>query len=234
MTQSSGRLSETPADPVIMPQGLVIAMRDRTRELHTRAERSGIIAAILSNRGSLAGYALFLRNILPAYQQMERGLEEKKDGPVACVARPQLYRAAAIESDLANLEGPDWDRRLPLLPAGDRYAQRIASVCAGDGSRLIAHAYARYLGDLSGGQILKRLLGRSLALEPQALSFYDFPDITDTDAFKALYRKSIDDAAGQIADAASVIEEAFIAFQLNIELSEAVAEAAPEAAKSVH
>jgi heme oxygenase len=32
----------------------------------------------------------------------------------------------------------------------------------GDGTRLIAHAYTRYLGDLSGGQILQRLLARSL------------------------------------------------------------------------
>jgi len=234
MKQAPEDRSEKLPEPVAMPQGLVVAMRDRTQVLHTRAERSGIIAAILNNRGSLGGYTLFLRNILPAYQKMEQGLDNKKNGVLACVARPELYRAAAIESDLLHLEGTDWHQKLPLLPAGTRYAERIAIASEGDGTRLISHAYARYLGDLSGGQILKRLLGRSLALEPQALTFYDFPEIPDTDAFKTAYRKAIDEAAAHIADVEAVIEEAFIAFKLNIELSEAVADAAPTVEIAVH
>ncbi len=233
MKLDSQGFGEMPAEP-LAAIGLVVAMRDRTRELHTRAERSGIIAEILHDRGSLGGYALFLRNILPAYQQMEQGLEQKKNGALACVARPELYRAAAIEFDLLHLEGPNWHQRLPLLPAGARYAERIAVASEGDGTRLIGHAYARYLGDLSGGQILKRLLARSLALKPLALSFYDFPDIPDADAFKSVFRNGIDEAASQIADVTAVIDEAFIAFELNIELSESVAAAAPSVESAVH
>jgi heme oxygenase len=234
MKHGSDLSLETTTEPVALQQGLVVAMRDRTRELHTRAEHSGIIAKILSNRGSVGGYKLFLRNILPAYQKMEQGLKETKNSALACVARPELYRAAAIESDLVHLEGPNWEQTLPLLPACERYAQRVAVACEGDGTRLIGHAYARYLGDLSGGQILKRLLGRSLALGPQALNFYDFPDIPDADAFKAGYRKDIDEAVDQIADLAAVIEEAFVAFELNIELSEAVDDATSVVEKALH
>jgi heme oxygenase len=230
--QSSEGFVETPAESIAMQQGLVVAMRDRTRPLHTRAERSGIIAAILAGQGTVQGYKLFLRNLLPAYQHMEQGLERKKTTVLACVAQPGLYRAAAIEADLLKLEGANWQQTLRLLPEGERYAQRVAVACEGDGTRLIGHAYARYLGDLSGGQILKRLLARSLLLEPQALSFYDFPEIPDADAFKSVYRKAIDDAAGKIADVAAVIDEALVAFELNIDLSEAVAAAAPAAEKT--
>ncbi len=53
---------------------------------------------------------------------------------------------------------------------------------------LVAHAYVRYLGDLSGGQQLKRIVTRSLAIGPRLrrIAFYDFGDAaadggTDTD-----------------------------------------------------
>ena len=52
---------------------------------------------------------------------------------------------------------------------------------AADAPRLIAHAYVRYLGDLSGGRIVGRILARSPGLGPEALSFYDFPGIADPD-----------------------------------------------------
>ena len=80
----------------------------------------------------------------------------------------------AIEADLVALCGAHWSQGIPLLAAGELYARRIAKAAEGDGTRLIAHAYTRYLGDLSGGQILQRLLARSLDLQPSELSFYDF------------------------------------------------------------
>ena len=97
----------------------------------------------------------------------------------------RLDRAPAIESDLVTLCGKAWERDIPLLAAGEIYADRIAKAAEGDGARLIAHAYTRYLGDLSGGQILQRLLARSLELRPAELSFYDFPRFPDLAALKA-------------------------------------------------
>ena len=84
----------------------------------------------------------------------------------ACSPNYRLDRAPAIESDLVALCGAHWSHDIPLLAAGDLYARRIAKAAEGDGTRLIAHAYTRYLGDLSGGQILQRLLARSLELQP--------------------------------------------------------------------
>jgi len=101
-----------------------------------------------------------------------------------------------------------------------------ARAAAGDGSRLIAHAYIRYLGDLYGGQILRRILARSLGLGAPSLSFYDFPAIADAEAFKAGYRAALDQAALEIEDCAGVVEEAALAFELNIAVSMAVGDAA--------
>ncbi|MGA2125753.1 MAG: biliverdin-producing heme oxygenase [Xanthobacteraceae bacterium] len=207
--------------------GLADALRERTRLLHVRAERSGVIRDIMRGQATRYGYALLLRNLLPAYEQMERGLDRHRHAPaVGAVARREVYRARAIADDLAALCGREWSRSLPLLAAGKRYANRTAEAANGDGARLIAHAYARYLGDLSGGRILRRLLARSLALEPSALSFYDFPGIADTEAFKADYRAALDRAAVAMIDVACVVEEAAVAFRLNIAVSEAVEAAA--------
>lgn len=87
---------------------------------------------------------------------------------------------------------------------------------------MIAHAYARYLGDLSGGQILQRLLTRSLQLRPAQLSFYDFPAFSDLDALKTDYRNTLDRAGALAIDQKAVVEEGVIAFAHNIALSCAV------------
>ena len=84
------------------------------------------------------------------------------------------------------------------------------------------HAYVRYLGDLNGGQILKRVLGKALALGPAHLSFYDFPAIADLTAFTGLYRTAFDTAGGQIAAVQPLLDEADAAFQFNIDISDEV------------
>jgi heme oxygenase len=207
--------------------GLARRLREGTAELHALAERSGIARDILRGTATPVGYALFLRNLLPVYRAMEHALEARRDAPlIAPFALPSLYRAAALESDLALLCGDRWRESLAWLPAAQRYAQRVDACAQGDGARLIAHAYVRYLGDLSGGQVLRRLLARSLRIGSEALRFYEFPGIRDADRFKAEYRRALDCSALSASDADAVVEEAAAAFQLNIELSEAVQEVA--------
>jgi len=203
--------------------GLVDAFRERTRSLHAEAERAGIIREILRGRATRRSYACLLRNLLPAYQQMERGLERHRDSPgVGALAQPVVYRARAIERDLGALCGRNWAERLPLLEAGERYARRVAEAGEGSGARLTAHAYTRYLGDLSGGRILRRVLARSLELEPASLRFYDFQGVADADAFKRAYRDMLDRAVLAMDEVGVVVEEAAVAFRLNIDVSEAV------------
>jgi heme oxygenase len=205
---------------------LTDAMRERTHALHTRAERSGIINDLLRGKADRHAYALLLRNLLPAYRFLETGLDAHRHSPaLRAAARRELYRAPALAADLKQLAGDDWERTLPLLAAGKNYARRVALAGQGDGTGLIAHAYARYFGDLSGGQVLKRLLARAPALRPEELSFYDFPAIDDAAEFKQRYRRALDDSAASIADIGPVVTEAMVAFEHNIAVSEAVQQA---------
>jgi heme oxygenase (biliverdin-producing, ferredoxin) len=197
-------------------------LQERTAPLHRRAERSGFIRAMLQGRASRTGYALFLFNLLPAYRALEAGLDRHHGDPVLeGLAEPGLYRSTAIEGDLAAL-GEGAQNRPRLLPAGAAYAKKVAA-CAAPG--LIAHAYVRYLGDLNGGQILRRLLARTVGLGPAELGFYEFDAIADPSSFRRRYRHALDRAGTKLVEIEPVLEEATAAFALNIALSEAVLEA---------
>ncbi len=215
-----------PAEPAslhVQPPKLSIELRARTGKLHTQAERSGVIVEILHGRVTRDGYALYLRNLLPAYQAMEQGLARRRHAPgFRGIADPGLFRAEAILRDMTALCGSDWAGTLPMLPEGELYASRMLHAAAGDGTALIGHAYTRYLGDLSGAQVLKRSLMCAPGLQPDMLTFFDFPAIADLPAYRNVFRDALDAAASDIPDTELVLSEAVQAFQHNIDISEAV------------
>ncbi|MDB5618719.1 biliverdin-producing heme oxygenase [Tardiphaga sp.] len=204
------------------PVSVVSALYAGTKTLHAEAERSGIIRELLRGQATREGYILLQRNLLPAYRALEAGLERHRDTPaLAALAAYRLDRASALEADLRAMCGGDFSG-VALLPASEAYGQRIEAAARGDGELLIAHAYTRYLGDLSGGQILKRLLAKTPGLQPDELSFYDFPGHADLAALKAGYRAALDRAGTLAADPQAIIDEGSTAFSLNIDLSWAV------------
>ncbi len=205
------------------PGGFADRLREQTRALHARAERTGVVREILRGEVSRQSYALYLRNLLPAYDQLETSLDFHRRAPgVRRIANSAIYRSDAIESDLRHLSGPDWRTDLAVLPEGAAYRRQIAQAAAGRGEALIAHAYTRYLGDLNGGQVIKRQLMRSLNLGSNALSFYTFPALSDLPAMRAEYRSAIDLSAKEISAHREVLREASTAFELNIAVSVAV------------
>ncbi len=196
-------------------------LRTATRALHIEAERTGVVSQILRGKASRMNYALFIRNLLPVYERIEGSAPSVAHADV--LFAEALRRASAIRADLGVLLGPDWERGLPLLASARSYAARVTASAEGSGERLIAHSYVRYLGDLSGGQILKRLLMRSMGLPEAALAFYDFPGIPDPDEFKAAYHAALEAVTRDSAAADAVIEEAAAAFRHNIAVSVEVA-----------
>ena len=213
----------TTASDTATPVSVVTALYLGTKTLHTEAERTGVIRDMLRGEASRDGYVMLLRNLQPAYRALEQGLAAHRDTPaLAELSAYEFDRTSAIEADLAALAGPDWATTIALLPEGEAYANRIANAASGDGSRLIAHAYTRYLGDLSGGQILQRLLAKSLALNPAQLSFYEFPRFDDLAALKSNYRAALDRAGSVVGHPDAVIAEGNTAFTHNIAVSCAI------------
>jgi len=216
--------ADAPAPHDAAPAGLVSRLRAATRDLHRDAERSGILREILRGRASRAGYALLLRNLHPVYVAMEMSLILHANAPgVRRIAMHDLQRRDALASDLCAIAGDDWETTLPLLPEASLYVLRVATHAARFPGTLVAHAYVRYLGDLSGGQVLKRLLAETPGIGPDALSFYDFGEEADAEQQTASYLAAIDGAGRDFAPRMDeVVEEAADAFRCNIAVSEAV------------
>jgi heme oxygenase len=206
-------------DPAEQP--LSDVLRERTWPLHATAERCGVIADILQRKADRHEYALLLRNLVPAYERLEAELCARQEDPVLGVfAHRAVRRADRLRSDLRSIAGAEWELSLPLLASGVAYASAIAKA-AGDGPRLVSHAYVRYLGDLSGGQVLKKLLGKSLSLPAEALTVYEFPDI-DTQILKRDMRDALDLAGRITDDPHKLVIEAMTAFEHNIFVSREV------------
>src|SRR5262249_18355823 len=95
-------------------------LREATHALHVEGERSGVIGQLLRGASTRAAYALLLRNLSPAYRAMEDGLVRHANSPaLRAMVRPELFRTAALESDVERLAGASWRKSLPLLPAGE-------------------------------------------------------------------------------------------------------------------
>lgn len=100
------------------------------------------------------------------YKALEEEIERNKENPVyAPLYFPEeLHRGTALEQDLAFWYGPRWQEVIPYTPAMRRYVQRLQEVGRTEPELLVAHAYTRYLGDLSGGQVLKKIAQKALEL----------------------------------------------------------------------
>lgn len=175
------------------------------------------MGALLQGRIEPGEYNVLLRNLHALYEALEEALDRHAALPhIAPLRIAALYRAPALAADLARLHGAHW-RSLPLAAAMSDYIARIAVLAGADPAPLAAHAYVRYLGDLSGGQILRDLVRRALALGGNAgTAFYAFGSDDEVTLLKAAFRSAMDGLPVNDATAAAIINEARAAFALHI------------------
>lgn len=190
-----------------MPADLATRLKLATQALHTEVERAGAMGALLAGRLERAGYLALLRNLHAVYAALEPRLAAEHAHPlVAPLEAGALARGAALAEDLHALHGPRWAAELPLAPAAAAYAARLAPAAP---PALVAHAYVRYLGDLSGGRVLRTLVARRYALgEGPGTRFYDFGDEARAGALKQRLRAALATLAPAEAEAQAIVDEA--------------------------
>jgi len=74
------------------------------------------------------------------------------------------------------------------------------------------------MGDLSGGQILKKIAQNAMNLGEEGVAFYHFEHIPDEKAFKACYRQTLDALPVDAAMVTAIVHEANRAFGLNMRM----------------
>lgn len=208
-----------------MPRDLSELIKLATREVHERAENTEFMKGF--QNVTLAQLKLLLSSLYHIYSALEEELDRLSSNP--CLSPlyfpVELHRVAALEADLRYHYGPGWRDEVLAVPAATReYAERIHQVAHSNPCLLISHSYTRYLGDLSGGQVLRRLAQRSLALPPtgEGLSFFCFPEVSHAGRFKELYRARMNSL--ELSDRArgEVLQEARTAFLLNVKVFDAI------------
>ncbi|RDV45257.1 biliverdin-producing heme oxygenase [Leifsonia sp. ku-ls] len=202
------------------------ALRERTRGVHQESEGAVFMQDLMSGKGCRDDYIALLAQHYFIYQALEQAAEWMADDPVAALfISPKLTRLPAIEADLEFLLGAEWRDHIAPLPSTVRYTARIREVGATWPGGFIAHHYTRYLGDLSGGQIIRTLLQRQYGFETNGVGFYLFADIAKPKLFKDTYRSQLDAVEWTEEERDRVIAEVALAFRFNTELFDDLATA---------
>lgn len=199
-----------------MPSDLPQRLRESTRDLHARAERSGAMGALLAGTLDLAGYRALLFNLQPLYVELEAAAARRAGEPwLAGLDLAPLRRGPALVADLAGVPAVD-----PAPPARD-YASHLRRLGEGASPRLLAHLYTRYLGDLHGGELLQRLVVQRYP--GTGVAFYDFGPTAQVARLQQALRGWLGAAPLDAGEAEAVVDEARWSFAQHVRLFEALA-----------
>ena len=190
-------------------------IRAASADDHRATESRGFITRLMGGELSLGDYTRYLAQFAWVYE----ALESRAD-PGPAVFDPRLRRLARIESDLEALGAADWRERFPALPATAAYAQHLRALVESEDVldntvRYLAHHYARYLGDLSGGQAIAALVARHYGATREQLTFYDFSELGSVVGAKREYRDRMNALALDSAAVDALTAEVRVAFAGN-------------------
>ncbi|WP_407929822.1 biliverdin-producing heme oxygenase, partial [Corynebacterium mendelii] len=171
------------------------ALKVSTARAHARAEHSSFMQDLMDGRLDVAAFVSLQEQSWFIYRALENAARTVADDPLAAsIVDPVLERVGSLEHDLDVLHGrAGWRCEVAALPAVVAYVDRLDEIAADkDAARLIAHHYVRYLGDLSGGQVIARMMQRHYGLDGCVLSFYSFDRIGKVKPYKDRYRAALD------------------------------------------
>ena len=202
---------------------LASALREATASAHRRAENAGMMRRLLAGKCDAMTYCRLLYNLRALHRALEHALDAHAAHPaLAQIRRPLLYRGPAIDEDLACLSDPAWPE-MRVEDAAREYVERIEAVACVAPHLLAAHAYVRYLGDLSGGRILRDVVRNQFALESRrGTLFYEFGDAREADRFAREFREGLDRIPLEAGEGAAIVAEARRAFAAHVRLFEAL------------
>ena len=195
-----------------------LQLKTETKKSHTAAENTKFIGSFLRGVVSEESYKQLVANFYFIYRAMEEEVDKLSEHPIVGKVHSKLLnRTEPLSRDLRYYYGPNWRALIAPSEACQRYVNRIREVAEDDAELLVGHHYTRYLGDLSGGQILKGIAEKAMDLkEGEGLPFYEFEGITDKKGFKTSYRTALDTLPINQSQANAIINEANYAFRLNM------------------
>ncbi|HRN28609.1 MAG TPA: biliverdin-producing heme oxygenase [Terrimesophilobacter sp.] len=193
------------------------ALRERTWNTHNDTEGATFMSDLMRGAGTRDDYIALVAQHYFMYEALERVEQRFRDHPETVgIITSRLTRLPHVAADLEYLIGADWRTEISPTPATERYVARIENLDWAGG--FIAHHYTRYLGDLSGGQHIYKVMQRRFDLGTDGVRFYLFDDIADPTEFKNDYRAALDAITWTPDETERVINEVIAAYELNTEV----------------
>lgn len=151
-------------------------LREAVKEAHDRAEQTALSRLMISGTMRDHTYAALLENMMQIYAELE------SDGMITKI---EVLRYHRLRDDLASLGGSRWPMAASVLD----YVRYLRDL---DAKGRWAHVYVHYLGNMYGGQMLRKTL-------PGKASHLHFDDIKGCIAY---VRENIADVDPAEANAA--------------------------------
>lgn len=203
------------------PAGLSQELKSHTAAAHMAAEDSAFVADLMAGNLDAAALVSLLDQSLIIYRALEKALASHVDHPqLGAFIDGKLARVAALEADMAYHHGEDWaeqlaDGRIAILPATQAYADALTTMGRESIEFLLAHHYVRYMGDLSGGLIIQRMVQRHYNIAEEGLNFYAFTEIAKPKPYKDRYRELLDTTDFSRSQKDAILDFAAESFELN-------------------
>jgi len=198
---------------------LHIMMKFQTKEQHDVANK--VFENLIKMKMDVETYKQYIYSLYHLYKTLEEEMAKHSNHEViGPIYFPQeVNRAETLERDLDHYCGESWREEMRCMPTMEPYLQHIRDISNTNPEALVAHAYVRYLGDLSGGQFIKRIIRRFYNIPHESdsgVAFYDFSNISDVSNFKNFYRARLNTLDLTYEQKLGLVEETRVAFDLNI------------------
>ena len=195
------------------------AIRTATWGDHSDSEGSSVMEDIMRMRATREEYVDLVVQHYFMYEALEEASKALAADPRFAALHPAaIVREQTLVEDLEFLVGENWRDEISPVPATAAYADRIREIAAeGWLPGIIAHHYTRYLGDLSGGQMIAKRVKKQFGFERAGIAFYDFTELGDLGEFKQAYRGVLD-VLGESLDEAErerMVAEVRAAYRFN-------------------
>jgi heme oxygenase len=173
-----------------------MSLREITKDLHHEAETTKFAKLLLSGKITKEDYTNYLYQLLAIYNPIE--FSGTRQGFFDTM--PALPRFNSIYQDFVEIE--EKGKHYHWLPATIEYHMYLINLANDPTSRHLikAHLYCRHMGDLNGGQIIKKQVPFTTG------KFYEFED---ADELKVSIRAELTDDLGN---------EARVAFKFAIKI----------------
>lgn len=148
-------------------------LRQAVKENHDKAEQTALSKLMISGTMRDHTYAAMLENMMQVYAELERD---------SMITKIEVLRYKRINDDLKRMGGSKW----PVASSVSEYVQYLRDLEPRD---RWAHVYVHYLGNMYGGQMLRKSLpGPATHLEFDDLKgcvAYVRQNLTDIDPAEA-------------------------------------------------